>query len=525
MFRIISRNKKAVLFGALLFYLYFRGIGDHGLIDPVEGINASVSIHMYAAGNYFVPKIGESLTSGSTLGTWWLSALAVGLFGWGEFAVRFWSALSGLGMALASSIAAKSDNPRSSWLAASVCASMTLCFAVSQIASSHAIYSCLMALCMAGVIRSRETKSWLVLSHISITLAFIAHGFEGMLLPSVAVIAYSFLCDDYELLKDFFTWPGGIIISVFFCGLYFVAAALINPQIIHFMRCQGHSYTFGGIAGIMIFMFAGFVPYHGFILRALYEVLPEDYPAERSPELFMSVWAVVFFSASLLSGDIPAMAACVPALSALLGLKLDYWLCRENFYSVRIAVMLNVLILVPVLYILLPFTVNQVPLLTAAMKSLIPWGLLTMLFIFASWYYTKTRQMEKWARNVPAAALLCLMPVAGVFNLAAEKYSVRDVALTLRDKIAGNDWVLQYGVNYPSVYYYTLRNSVLIDTELTEGVEDSKFTAGDYVINTLWDRKARVFLIMPEGVKPNTPLPKNIFHITEAEGMLLLSNQ
>ncbi|MBQ7267408.1 MAG: hypothetical protein IJR11_03465, partial [Synergistaceae bacterium] len=88
------RIKPAVLFGLLLVYIFFRGIGDHGLIDSVEGVNASVAAHMAGSGNYFVPKIGTALSSGSTMGSWWLSALGLKLFGWGEFAVRFFSALS-----------------------------------------------------------------------------------------------------------------------------------------------------------------------------------------------------------------------------------------------------------------------------------------------------------------------------------------------------------------------------------------------------------------------------------------------
>lgn len=524
LFRAMSR-KSVFIFIALLSYLYFRGIGDHGLIDPVEGINASVSIHMYASGNYFVPKSGESPVAGSTLGFWWLSALAVSIFGWGEFAVRFWSALSGLVMILASSMSAKTDSPRSSWLAASICASTVLCFAVSQIASSHAIYSCLTGLAMAGVIRSADDKKWLVLSHCAITLAFIAHGFEGMLLPFTAVVVYSFLCDDYDLLKDFFTWPGGIIITIIFCGLYFVSVALINPQIIHFMRCQKHTYSFGGISGAIIFMFASFAPYHGFIVRALYEVFPRKYPSERSPELFMLVWSAVFFLASVLTGDMLSLGACLPGLSGLLGRKLDVWLGRKNLFSVRMSVMLNVIILVPVLYIFLPFMISRFPVMRAALMSLIPWAAFTALFVFASWYYTKTKQIEKWVRNVPVSALLCIMPLAGVFSLTADKYSVRDIGLALRDKIEGRDWVIQYGINYPSVYYYTLRNSIIIDAKPSDGVEERRYEASEAVINILWDRKERVFMIMPEDKHSDKPLPKNIFHIAEAGGMLLLSNQ
>ena len=150
---------------------------------------------------------------------------------------------------------------------------------------------------------------------------------------------------------------------------------------------------------------------------------------------------------------------------------------------------------------------------------------MTGLFIFAAWHYTRTKQIVKWVRNVPAAALLCLMPLAGVFDLTSEIYSIRDVGLKLRDIIQGNDKVIQYGVNYPSVYFYTLRNSELIETPLTPGVDDWQFTTNDERLHALWDRKERLFLIIPADKTPSKPLPKHIFHIIQAEGMLLLSNQ
>ena len=117
------------------------------------------------------------------------------------------------------------------------------------------------------------------------------------------------------------------------------------------------------------------------------------------------------------------------------------------------------------------------------------------------------------------------MPLAGVFDLTSEIYSIRDVGLKLRDIIQGNDKVIQYGVNYPSVYFYTLRNSELIETPLTPGVDDWQFTTDDERLHALWDRKERLFLIIPADKTPSKPLPKHIFHIIQAEGMLLLSNQ
>ena len=525
----MKTRKAAILFALLLCYLYFRGIGDHGLIDPVEGVNASVALHMVAGRNYFVPKLGNEYTAGSTMGTWWLEALSLDLFGWSEFAVRVWSALSGLVMILAAALSARSndDNPktsRKSWLAACACASMNLCFIVSQIASSHAIFSCLTALAMTGVIRSRDDKAWLMLSHTSIAFAFIAHGPAGLFLPFISVIAYGLLCEDWELLTDFFTWPGGIILNIVISGLYYVMLIVINSSVIEFMVCRNHNYTFGGPLGVIVFVIVGFAPFHGFLVRALYEVLPRKYPANKSPELFMFVWAVVFAFYALVSADILTLAACVPALSAILGRKVDFWL-RKKFLSVRYSVMFNILIMIPLFYIALPLLISYVPVIKASLLSLIPYEIMLGLFLAACWYYTKTRQITKFLRNVSAAALLCLMPIAGVFNLTAEQYGVREIGLKLRDLIRTDDVVLQYEVNFPSLYFYTLRNSRLINCELTPGVTEKRFVSPASVIEPVWTGKTRAFLIIPTEKSTDSIMPKNIFHIIESEGMLLLSNQ
>ena len=176
----------------------------------------------------------------------------------------------------------------------------------------------------------------------------------------------------------------------------------------------------------------------------------------------------------------------------------------------------------------MPFSAKFFPVVKASLMSLIPYELLMLLFLLASWYYTKTRQIKKWVRNVLGAALVCLMPLAGVFNLIAEDYSVKEIGLSLRDVIKGKEAVIQYHVNYPSMYFYTLRNSVLINSKLNLGIEEKKFTAEDSFISASWKRKDRCFLVLPEDDDVKTILPKaanNIYHISRAEGMLLLSNQ
>ena len=525
--KFIKNHKAALIFTVFLFYLYFRGIGDHGLIDNVEGVNSSVAVHMLAGGNYFTPKIGESLTAGSTMGTWWLMALALKIFGWGEFSVRFWQALSGLGMILISAMLACSDeNSRGrAWLASSMCAGTAVCFIVSQIASSHAIFAFLMSLALLGIINSKEEKEWLMISHASIAFAFIIHGLSGIFMPFIAVAAYCVVCDDMELLKDFFTWPFGIIINLALSGLYVTSLIMVNPQVLFFMVCRNHIYTFGGVLGTIIFIFVAFAPFHGFLLQALIEIFPRKYPAEKNSELLMFIWALTFICLAIFSGDVLLISASAPALCAILGIRFDFWL-RGKMLPVRYAVLMNILILVPMFYVFLPFVAKYFPVISGSLMSLIPYEITLGIFIFASWYYTRTKQIEKWVRNVPIAALICLMPAAGVFSLTSDLYSIRDIALKMRDVIQGSDIVIQYEINHPSVYFYTFRNSVLVNSPLTPGVEEKKLISDKAIISNLWIRRDRVFLVIPSDKISEAELPnKNVNPIHEINGILLLSNK
>ena len=117
------------------------------------------------------------------------------------------------------------------------------------------------------------------------------------------------------------------------------------------------------------------------------------------------------------------------------------------------------------------------------------------------------------------------MPLAGVFNLAAGMYSSREAGMKLRETARGNDVIIQYTVNHPSLYFYTLRNARIIDSELTSGVSERKFLSPRSLIDNSWGGKGRVFLMMPSELTPDPPLPPDVYQITEGEGLLLLSNQ
>ena len=236
-------------------------------------------------------------------------------------------------------------------------------------------------------------------------------------------------------------------------------------------------------------------------------------------------WALTFAAYAVFSADVLSIAACIPALSAILAIRLDFWL-RGKMLPVRYAVLLNIFILVPVFFILLPLTTNYFPVIKNSLMSLVPYEITLALFIFACWYYTKTRQIEKWVRNVLAAALLCLMPMAGVFNLTADLYSVGSIGKKIRENVVGSDMVIQYGVNFPSIYFYTFRNTKIINASLTPGIQEKNFVEDVSFTANQWPRRNRIFLIVPSEMTAEAKIPnKNVIHLLEDKKILLLSNQ
>ena len=168
------------------------------------------------------------------MGSWWLTSFSIGIFGWGEFAARFWSALAGLGMALAAALSAR--RTRGAWLSAAVCASMTMGFAVSQLASSHALYACCTALAMAGFIRvARYGRRWAILAHGASLAAFVVHGPEGIILPWLTLLLFSHMTERFDVLRTCLSWAPAAAVSLAGLASYLALLWTKAPLVLYLM--------------------------------------------------------------------------------------------------------------------------------------------------------------------------------------------------------------------------------------------------------------------------------------------------
>ena len=522
MMSFCSRHKVALLIALALGYLYFRGIGDHGLLDPLEGVNAAVGANAAFQGVLRVPAVGEMPCLGRSMGFWWLEALSLGVFGWEEYSVRFWSALAGLGMAAAAAVAVGKGRPRGACLAAVISGTTLLSFVVSQLAAPHALYACLVSFALASFVRSGDDRRCAVPAHAAAALAFVVHGPEGLLLPWLCLYLYSVLTDDPgALTRPLFYGPGLAVGGVLALGYVFLLHAG-SPMLLTLMRYRAPvSFPF-----VLPVLLAGTLPWTGFLLRAAAASWPrsgEDLLNPEGPRLLLLVWTGVFFVFGV-SGDPLALVACIAPLAALAGICLDEWLEKGRISMIQGAVALNLACLFLALAVGLPLLLRTFPVLAAALLSILPWVFFTALFGFASWYYAKTKQGAKLARNLSAAAMLALLPLAGVFDLLAEAVSLQEVGLTLRDTVRREDILAQYAMNRPSLFFYTLKSPVLVNSPLVPGLAEQKVES-DTALHLLWESTNRVLLLIGSDQRILAPLPQEVNVLYDSGRFLVLSNR
>ena len=521
-----SRRRIALLIALTLIYLYFRGIGDHGLLDPLEGINASVGADAAFGGSVLRPQIGGMPCLNRSVGFWWLEALSLNFWGWEEFSVRFWSALSGLGLAAAAALSVRRGRGRGARLAAVIAGTTVLVFAASQLAAPHALYACLTEFALAGFVRARDELRYAVLAHAAAALAFVVHGPEGILLPWLCLYLYAVLTDDPKALTEPLLYVPGLVLTVLLSAGYLLLLYLEAPMMLTLMLYRVPA-SLPSLSFALPFLVFGSLPWTGFLLRAALVSRPkncEDLLNQEGPRLLLLLGTCVFLLFGLLMGDALALAACVAPWAALTGDCLDEWLESGSAREVQGAVALNLLCLFLALVVGTPLILRAFPALSSALLSILPWFFFVTLFGFASWHYAKTRQTAKLARNLSVIALLGLLPLAGVFDLLAESLSLQDAAFALKASLRREDVLAQYAMNRPSLFFYTLKPPVLVNSAPISGVAEQK-VMNDTALHLLWEDKNRVILLIGADQQLLAPLPQEVNVLYDSGRILALSNR
>jgi 4-amino-4-deoxy-L-arabinose transferase-like glycosyltransferase len=226
----------------LAAFLFFFHLGTYGLWEPDEARYAEIAREMLASHNFIVPHLNYVPYIEKPPLLYWLTALAMSLFGVNEFAARFVNAFAALfGVAATVFFAAKTFDSRRAILAGAVLSTSAIYAVMAQVLTTDMLLTAAMTTAMyAFFLQWRDGGRWCWIAYIAMGLAALTKGPVGVAIP--IVVATIFLWRELDLrgaIHRFHAIPG-LIVTAAIAAPWFVAVTLLEPGFFDFYFIGEH---------------------------------------------------------------------------------------------------------------------------------------------------------------------------------------------------------------------------------------------------------------------------------------------
>lgn len=333
----VARPLRYVLLAVTFLVLWFALLEQRPLWDPDEGRYAEIPREMVASGDWVTPRLDGLLYFEKPPLQYWATAAAYRLFGEANWTARLWSALTGLaGILIAFFAGARLHSARAGAYAAAILASGVLYFGMAHLNTLDAGVSVFleaamfsMAIGLAEKTPRESGRAWIRAAWLAMGLAVLSKGLIGLVLPALAIGAYSVLQRDASILRRL-ALPSGIALFLVTTAPWFVFAAMANPDFLSFFFVHEHFTRFTTTehhrAQPWWFFFPvlalGALPWSAMMARAAWHALRERSRDRFDPFALLAVWSVFVFAFFSASGSklMPYVLPAVPAL-ALIGAR------------------------------------------------------------------------------------------------------------------------------------------------------------------------------------------------------------
>ena len=176
--------RRPVLTLVLLSLLtFFFGLGRQAITDSDEGFYAEAAREMVESGDWLTPYFNYAQRWQKPVLYYWLTSATYVISGPTEWAARFWSALSGLGLALLTWRAARQFGPAHAWLAGAIVATCYGYFAMARLA----LPDLPLAFCITLAIWAVLDNRWM-LAGVAAALGFLLKGPVALAVPALVLL-------------------------------------------------------------------------------------------------------------------------------------------------------------------------------------------------------------------------------------------------------------------------------------------------------------------------------------------------
>jgi hypothetical protein len=521
------------------------------LLDPDEGLYASIAHEMLSRGDWVIPHVNGLPYLEKPPLYFWLTAGTFWLFGASEWAVRIWSALATLGTVLLTwRIGRRLYGARAGLLAGLALTTVVGNALYVRKASTDQLFVFCLALAMYGFLRDVERPErgrgrflWL---YAGAALSVLSKGFLGLIFPAL-IVAISMAWTRRLSLRDLnLTW--GLALFAIIAAPWHVLAAWRSPTLFEFYVVDNHLLRFLdarrfveddvpiSTLGFLVVSFLWAFPWGVF---ALARPAPDASPAARWRSVVVT-WALVIvglFALSRFKHEYYALPA-FPALAILVGAawasgrEIARWLwiglvgcCAVGVWALWLGAGLSPrqamsgLAELNVYYRILRDQDVPFPFASPRPFALLLQGL--GLTLIAGWSAATFCWVRGWRRSAFVSLVAVAAVITGLIlhllDVVEPHHSAKEVSQAIVAQAAPEDVLVYEGsLEYsPALPFYTGRQVLLVNGDVGYFSFASKLPEAKGVfIDTaelikLWQGSQRVFLVVrqPRGQSVVAALP------------------
>lgn len=461
-------------------FISFSYLDHIPLLDPDEPVYAETALEMLQSHDYISPRIYHDFWYDKPPMYYWLVAGAFKLFGVGEFAARFPSALLGVsGTMLVYAAGRRLFGSRAGILAALILTTSLEYFYLSKAAVTDITLTFFMTASLLAFLSNRY-----YLFYGCAALAVVTKGPIGIVFPAMIIFLYLLATRNWTEVKR---------MKVFSGSLLFLAIAL--PWYLTMYHYHGWDFinTFLGFHNVTRFLqpeheagavwyyyipvlIVGFFPWSAFMVQALHHAVTQRCQASRPALLFLAIWTGVvflFFSASqtkLVSYILPLY----PPLALITGWYIDKIVAEKNQKAVLFSTALLTMLVLSLGAILVFAAKELIPALLAGTRLA---GIVFLLTLMAVWWMNMTgKYQQAIAAKISGMVLLSVVLMTSLFPAAAPSFSMRAFSSQFMNQYDGQAPVYIDKFYRPGFMFYTAIAGTELDSanQLRELVQDGQ---------------------------------------------------
>jgi 4-amino-4-deoxy-L-arabinose transferase-like glycosyltransferase len=506
-----DRFRSLVLLLLIASFLFFLFLGNHPLLEPDEGRYSEIPREMLERGDFITPTLNYVKYFEKPVLHYWLTALSFKLFGYTEFASRFWPALLGLfGTAFTFWLASSLYGTRAGFFSGFILATSWIYFAIAQINIIDMGVSVFITAALAGFLLGSTTgdRRHFLLFYGGMALATLSKGLIGIVLPCAVAGVWILATRNWKLIRRaLYGW--GILLFLALTLPWYIAVCIKNPEFFHFFFIREHFLRYttkihGRYEPAWFFipiLLAGGLPWTAFWIRPLAVF------RESRERLFLFLWFAVIFSFFSFSSSklIPYILPVFPALSILAGVKIDRYLKRPDQETVQVELFLATILngLFAAALVAYPFLQDRFSA-AVLLRVTVPLASALLLGVGFAWISWVKRRPQAVAASLFVGAFFTCLALKAGFGFYGSFLSARQTAEIIEKARRPGDLIVSYEDYDQGIPFYLKTRVVLVnwkgELEFGSGIGDqSDWFISRERFRDLWESKRHMIVIFREN--------------------------